>query len=141
MKTVGFFGLVLGMLAMWSQADDGKAQNPSASDAPLMDFVSVPDNSARDEPPKIERCGYYLQVRGSTEHEAGNLMGAAVQVRNDSVTIRIGSYPASDIVIHEIERSRWTLRIGELGFRRYHVEVTAGRYHESHEEVLAQQSC
>jgi hypothetical protein len=49
-----------------------------------------------------------------------------VQLRGDTLAIRIDSYPTSTFVIHDWQMARWKLRIGNLGFRKYRVEVNSG---------------
>jgi len=104
---------------------DGRLDAPSHPE-PLVEFVATDGDSARAGPLVFENCGYYLDIRGSTGHEAGFGLGAAVQLRGDTLAIRIDSYPTSTVVIHDWQRARWTLRIGDLGFRKYRVEVNSG---------------
>jgi hypothetical protein len=93
---------------------------------PLVEFIATDDDSARAGPPILENCGYYLNIRGSTGHVAGFGVGAAVQLRGETLAIRIDSYPTSTFVIHDWQMARWKLRIGNLGFRKYRVEVNSG---------------
>ena len=93
---------------------------------PLIEFTAVNDDSARSAPPIIEDCGYYLRIRGVAGHNGGSRLGASVQLRTDSLFIAITSYRTSEFVPHDWQMARWTLRIGGLESKRYHVELLTG---------------
>jgi len=101
----------------------------SPRDQPPIEFSAVNDDSAGNGPPIIEDCGYYLRIRGTAVHNGGSRLGAAVQLRNDSLFVTIMSYRASDFVLHDWQPARWTLLIGGLGSERYHVRVLAALHH------------
>ena len=101
----------------------------SPRDQPPIEFTVVDDDSAGGGPPIIEDCGYYLRIRGTAAHNGGSRLGAAVQLRNDSLFVTITSYRASEFVPHDWQPARWTLLIGGLESERYHVRVLAASHH------------
>ena len=117
------------------------AASPSAPPAPdgepLIEFTAVNDDSARNGPPIIEDCGYYLRLRGAAGHHGGSRLGAAVRLRTDSLLVTITSYRASEFVPHDWQMARWTLRIGGLERERYHVQLLIDREPVVHDVRLS----
>jgi hypothetical protein len=92
---------------------------------PLTEFTAVNDDTASATPPVLEDCGYYLQIRGTTGRPVASRLGAAVQLRRDTLVVRVDSYRVSDFDPRDWQMARWTLRIGGLGAGPYRVEVVA----------------
>ena len=98
----------------------------SPDSQPLIEFTAVNDDTAHEAPPILEDCGYHLQVRGTMGRSITSRLGAAVQLRGDSLLVRVDSYRASEFDPRDWQMARWTLRIGGLGAERYRVQVAAG---------------
>ncbi len=98
-----------------------------ADPRPLIEFTAIDDDSAKDTPPSIEDCGYYLRIRGTAGRSGGTRPGVAIQLRGDSLLATIASYRVSEFDPRDWQMTRWTLRIGNLESETYRVRVVAGR--------------
>jgi len=134
MKVFRVIAAACGVVVAGGRASADHAPYGSPPALPLVEFAAVDDDTARYAPLEIENCGYYLRVLGFTGHAPTSRMGAAARLQGDTLKIWIDSYPASEIVIHDIQRARWTLRVGGVGF--HHVDVIAGSEHVTREMAL-----
>jgi hypothetical protein len=116
-----------GLLVGISSGAGSTAQSVSPSPGPLVEFVSVNDDTVHDQVPTLEDCGYYFEARGVLGHSGGRRLGAVVDLRGDSLFAQVDSYRASEFNPKDWQTARWTLRIGGLQSGAYHVTVVAGR--------------
>ena len=93
------------------------------SKQPLLDFSYADTTGSKQSGPEMQQCGYYLLIRGTIGHSGGYRPGAFVELRGDTLLTRVGVYRAFDFVTRDWRLARWTLRIGALGSRPYHVNV------------------
>ena len=95
------------------------------TDQPLIEFDYVHDYATRDSTPQIEQCGYYLLLRGTIGHSGGYRPGALVRLQGDTLAARVSLYRAYDFDPKDWVVASWTLRIGDLDSRVYHVILEA----------------
>lgn len=124
----------LSVLMTEGRASGKQERSLLAPETPLIEFVAIDDDSARYVPLTIENCGYYLRVVGYTGHEPTSRLGAAAQLKGDTLRVWIDSYRTSEVVVHDLERARWTLRVGGVEF--HHVEIIAGVEHVTRDTTV-----
>ncbi len=115
----------------------------SATNGPLIEFTYTDGPSTQDSSPDVQPCGYYLLIRGTITHSGGYRPGASVHLLGDTLAAAVSLYRASVFDPRDARQASWTLRIGALDRKAYHVTVAVGGTVLVRREVrlIGQESC